>query len=140
MINMDKTEKKRGLLLTIWLILMLIANLVNTVYQFYFILNKILYGSKLLENVPMFAIMMPTIPFWVTISFGILSLLDLIFVIFLFKWRKWAFYGFIATLIIEFLLDFITLSTISVLYKSILSLLGLIILYLLLRPKWNHLE
>jgi len=37
MIIMAEVEKKRGSLLTIWLILILIANFVTTIYQFYFI-------------------------------------------------------------------------------------------------------
>jgi len=103
-------------------------------------LNEILYGKPLLETAPMLAIITPTIPFWITTLFGILSLLNLIFIIFLFKWKKWAFYGFIVTVIVGFLLDFITLSLTSVLYKAIPGLLGLVILYLLLRRKWNYFE
>lgn len=140
---MAEVKKKHGLLLTIWLILMLAAGLVSSIYNFMAnssYLNEFFYGKNLETNPPTITVLTSKIPFWTVILFGVLSVFDIVFVIFLFKWKKWAFYGFIATAIVGFMLDFYTISITSALYKTALQSLGLVILYLLLRPKWNFLE
>ena len=73
----------------------------------------------------------------------ILGLLNVIFAIALLKWKKWAFWGFAFTTIAELIID---LSMGLGVIKSIIGLLGIIILYAVLQIKkdnlsgWNNLE
>lgn len=119
---MDPVEKKRGAILTIWLVLMLIANAGTALYYF-------LFGSLVTT-------VLPTIPSWAIIVLGVLSLLNVIFTVFLFMWKKWAFFAFCGTAGIALVINIV----IGMGIASILGLLGPVILYLLLRSKWNYLE
>ncbi len=120
---MSKTEKKRGALLTIWLAIMLILNIITAL-------------SYLLLNASI-ASFYPGIPLWIFYLYGLLSLANAVFVIFLFKWKKWAFFAICASAAIIFIMN------ISVGIKTtaaIAGLLGPVILYLIMRPKWNLFE
>lgn len=122
MIIMAEAEKKRGGLLTAWLILMLIANAGTTVFYF-------LAGSLITT-------LLPTIPSWAPYVLGVMSLLNFVFTIFLFKWKKWAFFAFCGMAGIALVINIVIGTGIS----SLFGLLGPVILYLLLRSKWNYLE
>jgi len=114
-------EKDRGVLLTLWLILMLIFN-TGTALMYLFL------GQAIISAFP------KAIPFWIVYIFIILSFANLLFTIFLFMWKKWAFFAFCASAIIIFLIN---ISIGLGIFTSILGLTGVIILYLILRPKWN---
>jgi len=115
--------KKRGVLLTAWLIFMLIANTGVTIYYF-------LFG-------PLIMAMLPTIPSWVIYALGIGALLNVVFTIFLFKWKKWAFFACCGMALFAMVIN---VAVIRLGITSILGLLGPVILWLLLRSKWNYLE
>ncbi len=117
----EKTEKKRGILLTGWLILMLLANSFSALSYF-------LGGS-------FFATVL-TIPLWSLYTFGLLALFNVGFTIFLFKWKKWAFFAFCGNAVIAFVINL----SIGAGFVSISGFLGILILYLILRPKWSLLE
>jgi len=119
---MVEAKKKFGVLLTAWLILMLITNAGGAIFY-------LLFGSLI-------TIILPTIPFWAVYLFGILSLLNIVIVIFLFKWKKWAFFASCGMSVIAFLINILIGTGIT----SILGLFGPVILWLLLRSKWNYLE
>jgi len=119
---MKNTTKKRGALLTIWLILMLIAN-TGTVITY-------LLGGEFITSV------LPTIPSWSIYALTIFGLLNVLFTIFLFMWKKWAFFAFCGSAGIIFVINLI----IGMGFSSILGLGGPIILYLILRSKWKLLE
>ena len=115
------TEKKRGILLTIWLILMLIANAAMA-------LIYLIGGSFISE-------LTSTISSWAIYTLGILAVLNFIFTIFLFMWKKWAFFAFCGSAVVALIINLIIGTNIIF---SILSLIiGIGILYLILRPKWN---
>ena|SRR3989344_3527910 len=115
------TEKKRGVLLTIWLILMLIANAAMA-------LIYLIGGSFISE-------LTSTISSWAIYTLGILAVLNFIFTIFLFMWKKWAFFAFCGSAVVALIINLIIGTNIIF---SILSLIiGIGILYLILRPKWN---
>jgi hypothetical protein len=116
-------EKERGTLLTIWLFLMLISNAACALIYFLIVSGLITTESAM--------------PFWVFYVFGIACSLNVIFTIFLFKWKKWAFFAFCGMAAIAFVIN------IAIGINIILAfcgLLGPLILYLLLKPKWELLE
>lgn len=118
---MAETEKKRGILLTAWLILMLLANAGVAIIYF-------LFSGLVIALIPTMS--------WVIYIVGFLSLLNIVFTIFLFKWKKWAFFAFCAMAGIMFVINILIGTGIS----SVLGFLGPVILWLLLRSKWNYLE
>jgi len=120
---MTNTEKKRGILLTIWLIQMLVVN--SGAALFYF------SGEKFVTSV------IPAMPTWAIYAFGIFSLLNFIFTIYLLQWKKWAFFAFCGSAGIIFIINILLNSGII---AASLGLLVPVILYLLLKSKWNLLE
>ena len=118
------TEKSHGILLTIWLFLMLIGNLFTSIsYLFSF--------SAFTSQHPNYFI-------WIFHFVGILAFANLICVIFLFNWKKWAFFAFCGVTGIALILNlFIIKMGIDF---SLSILIRLLILYLLLKPKWDLLE
>ena len=86
-------EKKRGWLLTTWLIIMLIGNGITALLY--------LIGGQLL------ILLMPALsmPLWAIYFLGILAVLNFIFTIFLFMWKKWAFYTFCVSAVITFIVN-----------------------------------
>jgi hypothetical protein len=119
---MDEIKKERGLLLTSWLFLMLLINIGGALI---YLLLGIFYPN-----------LIPTIPSWAIYFFGISEILMVVFIIFLFKWKKWAFFALCGMAIIALIINLI----IGVGFTSILGLIGVVILYLLLRSKWDLLE
>ena len=120
---MAKTEKKRGTLLTVWLAIMLILNTITAL-------------SYLLLNTSI-ASFYPDIPSWIFYLYGLLSLANATFVIFLFKWKKWALFAICASAAIIFIMNIaVGIKTTT----AIAGLLGPIILYLIMRPKWKLFE
>ncbi len=115
-------EKERGALLTIWLILMLLANSATALS--YFLLNAAIAAAY--PNVP------PSI-FYV---YGLMALANAAFTALLFMWKKYAFFAFCISSGIAFALNI----AIGVGAGTVLGLMGPVILYALLRPKWSLLE
>lgn len=115
--------KKRGKLLTTWLVLMVIFNTGTA-------LTYLLANSSIIASYP-------NAPSGIFYVYGILALANVVFTIFLFKWKKWAFWAFCGTTVISLLLNLI----IGVAAFDIISgLLGPLVLYLILRSKWSFLE
>jgi hypothetical protein len=114
--------RERGVLLTIWLVIMLVSNAFMALI--YFVAKDFL----ILFN--------PSLSPLVAIFFGFFGILNVIFTIFLFKWKKWAFYGFCGTTILSFLINIFTVGGIF----SALGLAGPVITYLLLRRNWDLMD
>jgi len=118
------TEKNHGTLLTIWLFLMLIGNFFSSI-------------SYLTSNSTFTSLYPNTFP-GIFSFFGILTFANVIFVIFLFNWKKWAFFAFCGVAVITLMLK---IFVIKLGIGTLLSgLIGILILYLLLKPKWDLLE
>src|SRR3989344_3674475 len=120
---MAETEKKRGALLTIWLVIMLIANFFTAL--FYLVLNSTI------------ALAYPSVPSWIVYIYGLFGLANLAFVIFLFMWKRWAFYAFCGSAIIAFIMH---LAIGLGIFAAIFGLAGPVILYLIMRSKWDLFE
>ena len=119
----DETEKKRGILLTGWLILVLIVNAA-------FALIYIVDPSYITYITDVF----PPIPTGMIYLLGVCALLNVVFAIFLFMWKKWAFFASVGMAVIVFVIN---AGLIGVGIFSPLGLLGPVILYLVMRPKWE---
>ena len=118
---MEENKKKRGILLTLWLILLIIFGLIPLFVN----LLIIVFPPSLLE-----------IPFYSYFIYLFISLANLIFFIFLFKWKKWAFFAFCGSAVIAFIMNL----AIGLGIFAIFGLAGLVILYLIMRPKWDLFE
>lgn len=116
-----KTNKKRGGLLTAWLIIMLAGNFISSLFW-------LLFFSPIISGV------YPNIPFWAPVLYEIFGLINILLVIFLFMWKKWAFYSFCG---ISLVLFFLNIYFIGFGINVILGLVGPVVLYLIMRPKWN---
>lgn len=116
-------SKKRGKLLTGWLVLMLIVNAGAA-------LTYLLWNSSIIA-------MYPNAPSWIFYIYGILGLANVVFTVFLFSWRKWAFFALCGSTGVGFILNLIIGLGLVV---DISGLAGPVILYLILRSRWNLLE
>ena len=122
-VSQNIESKKRGKLLTFWLVLMLIIN-AGTAFTY------LIWNSSIIA-------MYPNVPSWIWYIYGFLGLANVVFTIFLFMWKKWAFLAFCGMAALAFILNLIVgLGIIS----TILGLAGPVILYLILRSKWGLFE
>ena len=115
--------KKRGKLLTFWLVLMLIANAGTA-------LTYLLWNSSIITTYP-------NVPSWIWYIYGLLGLANVVFTIFLFMWKKWSFFAFCGMAALTFILNLIVGLGII---PAIFGLAGPVILYLIIRSKWSLLE
>ncbi len=79
---------------------------------------------------------LPNISTSIIYVLGALSVIQLISIYFIFKWKKIGFYGVLGPAAISFVINVLYLGFSS----AIRGLLGLMILYLLVRNKWNLFE
>lgn len=117
---MAKTEKKRGALLTIWLVIMLIGNFFTAIS--YFRLNSVI------------ASVYPNFPSTIFYIYGLLGLANFVFVIFLFMWKRWAFYAILGSAVITSIMNLVVGLGI---FTAIFGLIGPVILYLIMRSRWD---
>jgi len=104
--------KQRHGCLTVWLVLMIIANsLVAVIY---------LFGSAAIgQN-------FPSAPGWTFPVLAIVGIVNVVCSIALFQWKKWGFFGFIVTTIVAFVVNPILGLNIV---QALLGLLGVPLLY-----------
>lgn len=113
-------SNERGGCLTAWLALMLIANAATA---FYYITS----GSALQQA-------FPSTPSWMFLILAALGIVNLISVFGLWTWKRWGFYLFIATSLVALVINLsLGLSILS----SLVGLIGVAILWFLLRDKWQ---
>jgi hypothetical protein len=117
--------KERGALLTVWLVLMLTANAVTV----------LLYSAFTISSVGR-SLFLPGVPAWAIYVFISLGALNTACVCFLFLWKKWAFWGLCASAGIVLAINLY----IGVGVFAFLGLAGVVILYLVIRPKWKMLD
>ena len=111
-------KKDRGVLLTVWLVLMIIFNALAAL--FYFVEGS--FTADLLQ-----------LPIWVPYLLGILAALNVVFAVLLFQWNKLGFYGICVNAAIVFVINTIIIG----LLQALFGLIGVVILYFILRPKWK---
>jgi len=117
------SKKKRGVLLTAWLVLMIIVNAFASVT--YFFLTSLVVQA------------FPQIRLWVVYSLGALTTLNIVFAVLMLNWKKFGFYATIGTSVIAFVLNLFTGMAIIM---NFLGFLSPLILYMILKPKWELFE
>ena len=123
MIKVKKPVKQRGALITTWLTLIIVSN-AFPVYIY-------LFFSPLITQA------FPKAPEWISYIYAAISTINIVFIIFLLYWKKWAFYAFVATSIIALVINlFIGVGIVM----SIVGLVGIGILYVILKTKWEFFE
>jgi hypothetical protein len=120
---MEGTEKKRGAWLTIWLILMLIANFFTALT--YLILNKTVELAY------------PNVSITIWYIYGLLALANFVFVIVLFMWKKLPFFAFCGMAIISLIMN---LAILGLSIFTVFGLVGPIILYFSMKSRWELFE
>jgi hypothetical protein len=117
--------KDRGALLTAWLILMLVANVFTMLMYFFLSLSS--FGRLMF---------LPRIEMWTIYIFCFLGAFNLVCVCFLFLWKKWTFFGLCGSAAIALVVNLY----VGVGFFAFVGLAGVVISYLVLRPKWNLLD
>ena len=114
---MEGNNKKRGILLTIWLLIMLIAN----TYTGYTFLKLVFseFGT------------------WMYYAYSFVSLLNVVFIISLFMWKRWAFYAFCGSSVLAIVLNLLMgLGMFAIFF----GISGPIVLYLFMSSRWKMFE
>jgi len=115
----SKSERKRSTLLTLWLVLLILANAVGT-------LLNILRIRQLPSSVPL----------WASYTLTVGSVLIVISAIAMLKWKKWGFYLFCALEVLGLAVNLIEGGGVF----AFVGLIGIAITYLLLRSSWSLFE
>jgi len=120
--------KKRGVLLSAWLIIILIASFIGFLS---FFVNSF-------DN--SFSVEHPNIPLWTFYFMGLISFSYIIFSILIFLWKKWAIFAISISTIIAFLINIMVNSQEELNQNPFVGLLGISILVCLCLPKWKMFE
>lgn len=105
-------KKKRHWCLTMWLVLMIVANFITALtYR---------HGSDAIRRA------VPNIPDWAFIVLIVLSLFNFVCSIALFKWKKWGFWGLFGSCIVGLAVNFSIGVSIG---KILAGLIGMLLLY-----------
>ena len=108
---MSPEEKKRGTFLTVWLILILIANVAIALFYAALSFTSDIYTL-----------------------FAIISFFNVSFTVALFRWDKWGFYGFCGSTVVTFIINLILGAGLT----SVLGFVSIFILYIAMKPKWEY--
>lgn len=113
-------EKKRGFWLTGFLVLMFIANPLTAFSYF--------------SNPEAIMIYMPGATAPVMMVLGVLAVLNFVVAVGMWLWKRWGVYGYYASVVVAFLINIY----IGLGYMSVLGFLGVLIIYLLTRKRWQY--
>ena len=117
------TDRRRGGCLTAFLLAMMIINpLVAILY--------LAAGSLVQKG-------LPDAPSWAIPVLGIFCIVNLACAIALWRWKRWGFYGFVVSAIVALVINIIIGLPA---HQIIAGPVGVIILYVLVRPVWDQLE
>lgn len=113
--------KKRNLGLTIWLVIMIFFAVWAALANFGMLFSGA-YSSM---------------PGWAVFMMGLLSVVNLVLLVYIWQWKLWAFQGFIGTTVLAFILNL----TMGVsFFSALFGFVGLLILYLFMRPQMKWFE
>ncbi len=123
---------KRGELLNFFLI----AGIVGCILA---VLGYIAIGLVLLSNSTGLGEVLSglSIPLWTLTFYPILAIVNVLAFAALYRWRKWGFYVLLSSSLAAFSVN---LAVLGIRLEFVAGLFGIVILYLLLRPKWSLLQ
>ena len=116
------SSRKRGTVLTVWLVFLILANAVGAIRSVLLILS--------ITTVPF------SVPLWESYESIVVSVLIVVSLIAMLMWKKWGFYMFCAILVLGFAVNLI----VGVGVFSFFGLIEIVITYLLLRSIWSLFE
>jgi hypothetical protein len=116
------SPRKRDTLLTVWLTLLLVANIAVTLLYVFLAISSAWRNLLLLG-----------FPTWIVYVFTALGVLNTTCVCFLFLWKKWAFFALCGTAVVTFAVNLY----VGVGVLAVWGLAGVVITYLVLRQQWN---
>jgi len=116
------SPRKRDTVLTVWLTLLLVANIAVTLLYVFLAISSA-WRSLLLLGFPT----------WIVYVFASLGALNTACVCFLFLWKKWAFFAFCGSAVAALAVNLY----VGVGVPSVAGLAGVVITYLVLRQQWN---
>lgn len=114
---------KRPMFLTIWLILMTLGA-ISTAYSY-------TLGSATIMKA------IPNMPSWALTQYALFSIVNLVAVWMLWTWKKMGFNLFVVSAVISASLNGMILGAIGV-GSSIFGVVGIVILYLAMKPVWKQ--
>ncbi|EFH87212.1 hypothetical protein [Ktedonobacter racemifer] len=115
---------KRPVFLTIWLILIVLADL--------FSLYSYTLGAATITRA------LPNVPSWAVMLLAILVVVQLVSIALLWMWKKLGFYLYLGSAAIAFVLNILTLGVSGGLTSIFGAVVGAAILYLAMRPVWQN--
>ena len=116
------SSRKRGILLTLWLVFLILAYAVGALRSILVILS--------ITTVPF------SVPLWENYESIVIPVLIVVSIIAMLMWKKWGFYMFSAILVLGFAVNLI----VGVGVFSFIGLIEIVITYLLLRSSWSLFE
>jgi hypothetical protein len=116
------SPRKRETVLTVWLTLLLAANIAGTLLYVFLAI----YPAG-------FAPFFPELATWIIYLFTAIEAINVACVCFLFLWKKWAFFALCCTAVVTFGVNLY----IGVGVPAIAGLAGVVITYLVLHQQWN---
>ncbi|MGF1685136.1 hypothetical protein L4C36_00300 [Photobacterium japonica] len=117
----ENTEKKRGFLLTTFLILMMVVNPLSAFSYFF--------------NAEMILTIFPNMPLWIIYLLGGMCVFNVILAIGVWMWKKPAIYGFYAVVMFAFLINlYMGVELIS----SLSGLIGGVVLFFATKKKMAY--
>lgn len=120
--SIRKNHPKRSGWLTVFLLVILVANALNGSYFF-------LGGSAVKDD-------FSRLPIWMVPILAVLSFGNVLFAAAVWKWKKWGVYGLIITTLVVMGVGFLGGLPMT---SSLLGVLGVVILIVLIRPAWKDL-
>jgi hypothetical protein len=112
------SNRKRGTLLALWLVLLILANAYGTIRNIFDIFSN----SSVLLSVPL----------WASYALTVGSVLIVLSAIAMLEWRKWGFYLYCAVAVLGFAVNL----TVGAGVFAFVGLVGIAITYLIIRSKW----
>ncbi|OGI66155.1 hypothetical protein A3A95_00360 [Candidatus Nomurabacteria bacterium RIFCSPLOWO2_01_FULL_39_18] len=129
---MEKENKKHGVLLTVWVVLIII-------------INVIISAGWLWESIHPYT--PESTSLWLIYVYVISGFVNVVFIVFLFRWKKWAFFAYFGSVVVVFILNVISgrIELISLPFSLPYALVGPAVLYWILHSKtfyskWDLLE
>jgi len=119
------SPRKRDTILTVWLILLLVANIAAT-----------LFYVLLAISPAQFALFLPRLATWTIYMFTAFGALNVTCVCFLFLWKKWAFFTLCGSAAVTFAVNLSVGSGVFAVY----GLFGPVITYLVLLQQWSQFD
>ena len=117
--------KKHGMWLLIWLWLMLAANVIAAIANL---------GAAFATTASPLQAVADITPMWALVLLGLFGIVNIVAAIALMKWKLWGFYAVVGVAVVAFVINLIIGLDII---RSLMGFIGPIILYFLMKPKWN---